>query len=179
MQQNSFIANLLSAQHVSGTIMPIIWSSRLFKWLRHVVHNTLVYRSLVWCGAVSYASGLRDVARRFTFKLTSSSHQVWRKCLYHPPFGYDTSWYLNWMAKNRNLEVGLRFFVLFICLYLFKSLKSVEWYCLKLHLKLKRLPAMIQLIKWTLNTRTFYHSEITKAQLMGSRLKRRYLLRKV
>ena len=40
MQQNSFIANLLSAQHVSGTIMPIIRSSRLYRWLWHVVHTT-------------------------------------------------------------------------------------------------------------------------------------------
>jgi len=40
MQQNSFIANLMSAQPVSGTIMPIIRSSRLYRWLRHVVHNT-------------------------------------------------------------------------------------------------------------------------------------------
>jgi hypothetical protein len=31
MQQNSFIAKLLSAQHVSGTIMPIIRSSRIIK----------------------------------------------------------------------------------------------------------------------------------------------------
>jgi hypothetical protein len=63
MQKNSFIANLLSAQHVSGTITPIIRSSWLYRWLRHVIHDTLVYRSLVWCGAVGYASGLRDVAR--------------------------------------------------------------------------------------------------------------------
>jgi hypothetical protein len=43
-----FIASLLSAQHVSGIIMPIIRSSRLYRLLLHVVHNTLVYRSLVW-----------------------------------------------------------------------------------------------------------------------------------
>jgi hypothetical protein len=41
MQHNSFIANLLSAQHVSGTIMPIIRISRLYRWLRHVVRNTV------------------------------------------------------------------------------------------------------------------------------------------
>jgi hypothetical protein len=41
MQQNNFIANLFSAQHVSGTIMPITRSSRLYRWLRHVVHNTV------------------------------------------------------------------------------------------------------------------------------------------
>ena len=31
MEQNSFIANLLSAQHVSGVIMPIIRSSRVIQ----------------------------------------------------------------------------------------------------------------------------------------------------
>jgi hypothetical protein len=41
MQQNGFIANLLSAQYVLGTIMPIIRSSRLYRWLWHVVHNTV------------------------------------------------------------------------------------------------------------------------------------------
>jgi hypothetical protein len=46
MQQNSFPANLLSAQHVSGTIMPIIRSSRLYRWLRHVVHNTVKMESI-------------------------------------------------------------------------------------------------------------------------------------
>jgi hypothetical protein len=38
MQQNSFIVNLLSAQHVSGTIMPIIRSSRLYRWLCNIQH---------------------------------------------------------------------------------------------------------------------------------------------
>jgi len=35
------LLNLQSAQHVSGTIMPIIRSSRLYRWLQHVAHNTL------------------------------------------------------------------------------------------------------------------------------------------
>jgi hypothetical protein len=41
LQQNSFKANLLSAQHVSGTTVPNIRSSRLYRWLWHVVHNTV------------------------------------------------------------------------------------------------------------------------------------------
>ena len=45
--------NLLFARHVSGTIMPIIRSSRvLYRWLQPVVLGALVYRLLVWCGAV-------------------------------------------------------------------------------------------------------------------------------
>jgi len=44
------------------------------------------------------------------------------KCFYHPPF----SWYLSWMARNRNLGLGQRFVLLFIYFYLFKSHKSLE-----------------------------------------------------
>jgi hypothetical protein len=56
----SLLQNLLFAQHVSGTIMPIIRSSRvLYRWLLPVVLCALVYRLLVWCGAVGYVSGLQ------------------------------------------------------------------------------------------------------------------------
>jgi hypothetical protein len=42
--------------------MPIIRSSRvLYKWLPLLVLGALVYRLLVWCGAVGYVSGVRDV----------------------------------------------------------------------------------------------------------------------
>ena len=58
-----YCKNLLFAQHVSGTIMPIIRSSRvLYRWLLPVVPGALAYRLLVWCGAVGYVSGLRDAA---------------------------------------------------------------------------------------------------------------------
>ena len=43
--------------------MPIIRSSRvLYRWLLPVVLGALVYRLLVWCGAVGCVSGLRDAA---------------------------------------------------------------------------------------------------------------------
>ena len=59
----SLLQNLLFAQHVSGTIMPNIRSSRvLCRWLLPVVLGALVYRLLVWCGAVDYMPGLRDAA---------------------------------------------------------------------------------------------------------------------
>ena len=49
---------LLLAQHVSGTIMPIIRSSRvLYRWLLPVVFGALVFKLLVWCGAESCVSG--------------------------------------------------------------------------------------------------------------------------
>ena len=43
---------LLLVQHVSGTITPIIRSSRvLYKWLLPVVFGALVFKLSVWCGA--------------------------------------------------------------------------------------------------------------------------------
>ena len=51
---------LLLAQHVSGTIMPIIRSSRvLYRWLLPVVFGALVFKLSVWCGAEGYVSGLQ------------------------------------------------------------------------------------------------------------------------
>ena len=51
---------LLLAQHVSGTIMPIIRSSRvLYRCLLPVVFGALVFKLSVWCGAEGYVSGLR------------------------------------------------------------------------------------------------------------------------
>ena len=54
---------LLIAQHVSGTIMPIIRSSRvLYSWLLAMVFGALVFKLSVWCGAEGYVSGLRAAA---------------------------------------------------------------------------------------------------------------------
>jgi hypothetical protein len=51
---------LLVAQHVSGTIMPIIRSSRVLnRRLLPVVFGALVFKLSVWCGAEGYVSGLR------------------------------------------------------------------------------------------------------------------------
>ena len=61
MQQMIFLQILLLAQHVSGTIMPIIRSSRvLYSWLLPVVFGALVFKLSVWCGAEGCVSGLRD-----------------------------------------------------------------------------------------------------------------------
>jgi len=58
-----YCKNLLFAQHVSGTIMPIIRSSRiLYRWLLPVVFGALGFTLSVWCGAMGYVSGLRDAA---------------------------------------------------------------------------------------------------------------------
>ena len=51
---------LLLAQHVSGTTMPIISSSRvLYRWLLTVVFGAFVFKLSVWCGAEGYVSGLQ------------------------------------------------------------------------------------------------------------------------
>jgi hypothetical protein len=54
------LLNLQFAQHVSGTIMPIIRSLKLYRLSRDVAHNLGYNLSLVWCVVVVYASGLRD-----------------------------------------------------------------------------------------------------------------------
>jgi len=62
-QMVSLLRILLLAQHVSGTIMPIIRSSRiLYRWLLPVVFRALVFKLSVWCGAAGYVSGLQDAA---------------------------------------------------------------------------------------------------------------------
>jgi len=62
-QMVSLLHILLLAQHVSGTIMPIIRSSRaLYRWLLPVVFGALVFKLRVWCRAVGCVSGLRDAA---------------------------------------------------------------------------------------------------------------------
>ena len=51
---------LLLAQHVSGTIMPIIRSSRvLYRWSLPVLFGVLVFKLSVWCGTEGYVSGLQ------------------------------------------------------------------------------------------------------------------------
>ena len=60
---------LLLAQHVSGTIMPIIRSWRvLYRWLLHVVFGALVFKLSVWCWVEGYVSGLRAAAQELCRK---------------------------------------------------------------------------------------------------------------
>ena len=61
---------LLLAQHVSGTIMPIIRSSKvLHRWLLPVGFGALVLKLSVWFGTEGCVSDLRAVARK-----TGSNH---------------------------------------------------------------------------------------------------------
>jgi len=62
-QMVSLLQILLLVQHVSGTIMLIIRSSRvLYRWMLPVVFGALVFKLSVWCRAVGCVSGLRDTA---------------------------------------------------------------------------------------------------------------------
>ena len=62
-QMVSLLQVLLLVQHVSGTIKPIIRSSRvLYRWLLPVVFGAVVFKLPVWCRAVSCVSGLQDAA---------------------------------------------------------------------------------------------------------------------
>ena len=52
MQHKFLLQILLLSQHVLGTTMPIIRSSRVLQWLLPVVFRAVVFKLLVWCGAV-------------------------------------------------------------------------------------------------------------------------------
>jgi len=85
MQQRFLLQILLLAQHVSGTTMPIIRSSRVLysgcclsyfvMWFSSCWSGVelrvmcpvcrmlaVVFKLLVWCGAEGYVSGLQDAA---------------------------------------------------------------------------------------------------------------------
>ena len=61
MQQRFVLQILLLAQHVSGTTMPIIRSSRVLYSGCCLWYFVLwFFKLLVWCGAKGYVSGLQD-----------------------------------------------------------------------------------------------------------------------
>ena len=63
MQQRLLLQILLLAQHVSGTTMPIIRSSRvLYSGCYLLFFRAVVFKLLVCCGAEGYVSGLQDAA---------------------------------------------------------------------------------------------------------------------
>ena len=66
MQQRFLLQILLLAQHVSGTTMPIIRSSRVLYSGWPVVFGAVFFKFLVWCGAKGYVSGFQDVAANRT-----------------------------------------------------------------------------------------------------------------
>ena len=81
MQQRFLLQILMLAQHVSGTTMPIIRSSRVIQWLLPVVFRTVVFKLLVWCGAEGYVSNLQYASwftlyfHTFTFDVILTVHR--------------------------------------------------------------------------------------------------------
>ena len=58
-----FIVKLIACSTCFGApLCPSSGVLELYRWLLPVVLGSLVYRSLVWCGAVGYVSSLRDAA---------------------------------------------------------------------------------------------------------------------
>ena len=75
-QMVSLLQILLLPQHVSGTIMPVIRSSRvLYRWLLRVVFCAVVFKLVVWCVAEGYVSGLQDAAASCKFDVILPVHR--------------------------------------------------------------------------------------------------------
>ena len=83
------LQNLLLAQHISGTIMPIIRNSRvLYRWFLPVVFGALVFKLSVWCGAEGYVSGLQAApaaCKPDTLNVSGSSPQTGHTTLSSTP----------------------------------------------------------------------------------------------
>jgi len=64
MQQiGYFIAKPYCSRNMfRAPLCPSSGAQELYRWLLPVLFGALVYRSLVWCGAVGYVSDLRDAA---------------------------------------------------------------------------------------------------------------------
>ena len=111
---------LLLAQHVSGTIMPIIRSSRvLYSWLLPVVFGALVFKLLVWCGAEGCVSGLRAAAYQQLENQstnTTGSNQLYNtlQLLMMGIMVPETCWASNKICNKKHLLhlVGIYFHIL-------------------------------------------------------------------
>ena len=70
------VCRLLQIPHVSGTITPIIRSSReLYRWSLPMVFGALVFKLSVWCGAEGYVSGLQAAPNTTCFRHHYAHHQ--------------------------------------------------------------------------------------------------------
>ena len=82
MQHRFLLQILLLAQHVSGTTMPIIRSSRVLYSGCCLWYFVLwFFMLLVWCGAEGYVSGLQDATASC---LLSISHTIYPTSVLQP-----------------------------------------------------------------------------------------------
>ena len=115
---------LLFAQHVSGTIMPIIRSSTvLYKWLLPVVFGALVFKLSVWCGAEGCVSGFRAAAARCPETCWASNkicnknhllhlvgiwfpHIVYMKLISYKPRAFIQTWCLRKSCRSHETDIS-------------------------------------------------------------------------
>ena len=119
---------LLLAQHVSGTILPIIRSSRvLYRWSLPAVFGALVFKLSVWCGAEGYVSGLQAAPNTAGSNHLYNTLQLLMMGIMVP----ETCWASNKICSKYHLLhlVGILFPQLFIY-YVFMVEKFV-WWCIQ------------------------------------------------
>jgi len=74
MQQRFFIADLIACSTCFGHHYSHHQGLKsIVQWLLPVVFRAVVFKSLVWCGAVGYVSGFQDAAAPNT---TGSNHCI-------------------------------------------------------------------------------------------------------
>ena len=77
MQRRFLLQILLLAQHVSGTTMPIIRSSRVLYSGCCLWYFVLwFFKLLIWCGAEGYVSGLQDAAAEKSKRRRMQNHSL-------------------------------------------------------------------------------------------------------
>jgi len=77
-QMGSYCRTYCSLNMFRAPLCPSSGAQDLYRWLLLVVLGALVYRSLVWCGAVGYVSGLRDVSREIKAPSTIGSNHLYK-----------------------------------------------------------------------------------------------------
>ena len=106
---------LLLAQHVSGTSMPIIRSSRvLYRWLLPVVFGDLVFKLLVLCRAEGYMSGLLQPAKRTHNPQLHTTPTTWKPKHQIPQAAAtciilsSSWWWAQWCPKHVEQAINLQ-----------------------------------------------------------------------
>ena len=105
-------------------LSPSSGAQYLYRWLLPMVLGALVYRSLVWCGAVGCVSGLRDAARA-SRKQDSGSAVSYRSTMVG--FRHDPGEWTNGRLDGRERLVPpnetrhLALTIIFVKLTVFKS----------------------------------------------------------
>ena len=94
MQRRFLLQILLLAQHVSGTTMPIIRSSRVLYSGCCLWYFVLwFFKLLVWCGAEGYVSGLQDAAAEKSKRRRMQNHSLNTNFIYQQQAASYLMWF--------------------------------------------------------------------------------------